>query len=57
MTKKLNTEKKKLYLSKIPMGYFGNTTDIANVVLFLTSNNSSYITGQVIHVNGGMQII
>ncbi|CAL4043081.1 3-oxoacyl-[acyl-carrier-protein] reductase FabG [Buchnera aphidicola (Tetraneura ulmi)] len=55
MTKKLDKKQLNTYLLKIPMQRFGKASDIANVVLFLSSNKSSYITGQVIHVNGGMQ--
>jgi 3-oxoacyl-[acyl-carrier protein] reductase len=38
----------------IPLGQFGTSDDVANAVLFLASGESDYITGQVIHVNGGM---
>ncbi|MDI6889775.1 MAG: 3-oxoacyl-[acyl-carrier-protein] reductase [Thermodesulfovibrionales bacterium] len=38
----------------IPLGRFGTVEDVANAVIFLASPDSSYITGQVIHVNGGM---
>ena len=38
----------------IPLGRFGKVEDIANAALFLASPESGYITGQVIHVNGGM---
>jgi len=38
----------------IPLGRFGSVDDIANAALFLASPESGYITGQVIHVNGGM---
>ena len=54
MTKILSDEKKKKILSQIPLNKFGNVEDIANVALFLGSENSNYITGQVIHVDGGM---
>ena len=54
MTDNLNAEQKEIYLSKIPMSKFGKPEDIANVVFFLASDDSSYITGQNIHVNGGM---
>ncbi|MCL5070214.1 MAG: 3-oxoacyl-ACP reductase FabG [Actinobacteria bacterium] len=40
-------------ISNIPMGYLGKPDDIANMVLFLASNEASYITGQVFNVNGG----
>jgi NAD(P)-dependent dehydrogenase (short-subunit alcohol dehydrogenase family) len=42
-------------ISKIPMDGMGKVTDIANAVLFLVSNDSRYITRQIIHVSGGMQ--
>jgi 3-oxoacyl-[acyl-carrier protein] reductase len=41
-------------LSQIPLGRAGNPEDVAAVVAFLTSNGAAYITGQVIHVSGGM---
>jgi 3-oxoacyl-[acyl-carrier protein] reductase len=47
-------EMKKKYLEQIPIGRFGSVDDIVNAVLFLCSPLASYITGQVIHVNGGM---
>uniref|UniRef100_A0A451DFE6 3-oxoacyl-[acyl-carrier-protein] reductase FabG n=1 Tax=Buchnera aphidicola (Cinara pseudotsugae) TaxID=2518978 RepID=A0A451DFE6_9GAMM len=56
MTKKILSLKKKEILKKIPVGRFGNTQDIAYVVSFLSSKKSSYITGQNIHVNGGMYV-
>lgn len=54
MTKILSDDQKKKILSQIPLNKFGNVGDIANVALFLASENSNYITGQVIHVDGGM---
>jgi len=48
-------EKVKLYLtSRIPMGRLGSGEDVANCVAFLSSNEASYITGETMHVNGGM---
>ena len=48
-------EKVKLYLtSRIPMGKLGTGEDVSNTVAFLSSEQSSYITGETIHVNGGM---
>ena len=48
-------EKVKLYLtSRIPMGKLGTGDDVSNSVAFLSSDQASYITGQTIHVNGGM---
>jgi len=50
LTDKVKDEMKKA----IPLGQFGTPEDVANSVIFLSSNDSDYITGQVIHVNGGM---
>jgi len=48
-------EKVKMYLtSRIPMGKLGTGEDVSNCVAFLSSNEASYITGETIHVNGGM---
>jgi len=53
--KKAAAEKVKLYLtSRIPMAKLGKGEDVANTVAFLSSDAASYITGQTIHVNGGM---
>jgi len=57
MTDNLNEEQKKNYLSRIPMMRFGNPNDIANLVFFLSSEDSSYITGQNFHINGGMLMV
>lgn len=54
MTDALPEEVKQLYKSQIPLNAFGTTDDIANAVGFLASNKASYITGQVLSVNGGM---
>lgn len=54
MTDVLPDELKKTYLAQIPAGRFGLPEDIANVCVFLASNEASYINGQTIHVNGGM---
>ena len=48
-------EKVKLFLtSRIPMGKLGTGEDVSNSVAFLSSDSASYITGETIHVNGGM---
>ena len=57
MTDKLNDNQKNEMLSKIPMNKFGNPIDIANLVYFLSSDQSSYITGQNININGGMLML
>lgn len=54
MTENLPSEVKKQYMSQIPLGTFGKPEDIANACLFLASSKASYITGQVLSVNGGM---
>ena len=54
MTDKINEEYKNQLKSKIPMDRFGSPQDIANCTAFLCSDLSNYITGETIHVNGGM---
>ena len=57
MTDKLNENQKNTILERIPMKKMGNPDDIAKTVGFLCSNNANYITGQTIHVNGGLALI
>jgi 3-oxoacyl-[acyl-carrier protein] reductase len=54
MTMGLSDKTKSYFLSQIPLQRFGTPRDVAEVVRFLVSDKASYITGQVIHVNGGM---
>ena len=54
MTAKLDDKFKEAIISKIPSARLGNPDDIANAVLFLCSNQSDYINGETLHVNGGM---
>jgi 3-oxoacyl-[acyl-carrier protein] reductase len=54
MTKDLKEEYKNELLKNIPINRLGTGEDIANAVIFLCSDDSSYITGETIHVNGGM---
>ena len=54
MTQSLNESQQEAILSQIPLGRMGNAEDIANAVAFLVSEEASYITGTVLHVNGGM---
>lgn len=56
MTNNMTQDAKDVCTSMIPMGKMGSTKDIANLVLFLASEQASYITGQVICVDGGMAI-
>ena len=54
MTDQINDEIKKSLMSRIPMNKLGNGEDVSNSVAFLASDTASYITGETIHVNGGM---
>ena len=54
MTDKIDQKFKDTIISKIPSGRLGEPDDIANAVLFLSSNQSNYINGETLHVNGGM---
>ena len=54
MTDKIDDKFKEVIVSKIPSARLGEPDDIANAVLFLSSDQSSYINGETIHVNGGM---
>jgi 3-oxoacyl-[acyl-carrier protein] reductase len=57
MTDALNDAQKEKITSTIPSGKFGLPEDIANAAAFLASNEAGYITGQTLHVNGGMVMI
>jgi len=54
MTDKIDDKFKEVIISKIPSGRLGEPDDIANAVLFLSSDQSNYINGETLHVNGGM---
>jgi len=54
MTDKIDEKFKEVIVSKIPSARLGEPEDIANAVLFLASDNSNYINGETLHVNGGM---
>ncbi len=54
MTKSLSEAAQKLFLDVIPMGRFGTPQEVAQAVRFLISDEASYMTGQVININGGM---
>ncbi|WP_449463703.1 3-oxoacyl-[acyl-carrier-protein] reductase [Streptococcus suis] len=56
MTNALSDELKETMKTQIPLGRFGEDKDIANTVAFLASDKAAYITGQTIHVNGGMHM-
>ena len=54
MTDKIDEKFKEVIISKIPSARLGEPKDIANAVVFLSSNQSDYINGETLHVNGGM---
>jgi 3-oxoacyl-[acyl-carrier protein] reductase len=54
MTAGLPEEQQKALLGQIPLGHLGKPQDIAHAVAFIASPEAGYITGQEIHVNGGM---
>ena len=54
MTESLSEEAKQAFLTAIPLMKLGTPEDVARVALFLASDDSSYVTGQVICVDGGM---
>ena len=54
MTDNIIESVKNVLTSRIPMSRLGNGEDVANSVAFLSSDQASYITGETIHVNGGM---
>jgi len=54
MTRPLSDAVKQEFLRLIPVGYAGSPEDVAQAVLFLASEEARYITGQVLHVDGGM---
>jgi len=54
MTASLQEEQQKALLGQIPLGHLGKPSDIAHAVAYLASPQASYVTGQELHVNGGM---
>jgi len=57
MTEALNDKQKEAILGRIPAGRMGGPTDIASAVVYLASQEAGYVTGQTIHVNGGMAMV
>jgi 3-oxoacyl-[acyl-carrier protein] reductase len=54
MTATLPEEQQKALLSQIPLGHLGQPEDVAHAVAYLASPQAGYVTGQELHVNGGM---
>jgi len=54
MTQALTEEQREAMLERIPLGRMGNVEEIARVVAFLASDAAAYITGETIHINGGL---
>ncbi|MEQ8305859.1 MAG: 3-oxoacyl-[acyl-carrier-protein] reductase [Hoeflea sp.] len=57
MTEKLNDKQKEAIMSVIPMRRMGTGAEIASAVTWLASNEASYVTGQTLHINGGMLMV
>ena len=57
MTDKLNDKQREAILQMVPSGRLGTGDDIASAVIYLASDEASYVTGQTLHVNGGMAMI
>lgn len=57
MTDALNDKQKEAVLSRVPAGRLGTSAEIASAVVYLASDEGAYVTGQTIHVNGGMAMI
>jgi 3-oxoacyl-[acyl-carrier protein] reductase len=57
MTDKLNDKQREAILSRVPAGRLGTGADVAAAAVFLASDEAAYVTGQTVHVNGGMAMI
>lgn len=57
MTDKLNDKQREAILGRVPAGRLGTSEDVAAAVVYLASNEAGYMTGQTLHVNGGMAMI
>ena len=57
MTDVLNEKQRETVLAKVPAGRLGTPEDIAAAAVYLASNEAAYVTGQTLHVNGGMAMI
>lgn len=57
MTDELNDKQREAVLAKVPAGRLGTSQEIASTVLYLASSEAAYVTGQTLHVNGGMAMV
>ena len=57
MTDVLNDQQRETILTKIPAGRLGSGDEIAAAAVYLSSDEAAYVTGQTLHVNGGMAMI
>jgi 3-oxoacyl-[acyl-carrier protein] reductase len=57
MTDKLNEKQRDAILGRVPAGRLGEPADVAAATVYLASDEASYVTGQTLHVNGGMAMI
>jgi 3-oxoacyl-[acyl-carrier protein] reductase len=57
MTEKLTTDQRARLFAAIPAGRFGSPEDVAAAIIFLASREAAYVTGQTLHVNGGMAMV
>ena len=57
MTDKLNEKQREAILTRVPAGRLGGPDDVAAAAVYLASNEAAYVTGQTLHVNGGMAMI
>jgi 3-oxoacyl-[acyl-carrier protein] reductase len=57
MTDVLNDKQRETILGNVPAGRLGHADEIASAVVYLASSEASYVTGQTLHVNGGMAMI
>jgi 3-oxoacyl-[acyl-carrier protein] reductase len=57
MTAALNEKQRQAILNSVPAGRLGSSDDVAAAVLYLASDEAAYVTGQTLHVNGGMIMV
>jgi len=57
MIDKLNDKQREMILARVPMAKLGTPADVGAAAVFLASDEAAYVTGQTIHVNGGMAMI